>query len=103
MSHKTNYSKMSTDVKVDDIVEQVTPAVEDEIVEDVIIENVVEETVGTVIDCSKLNIRKEPNINAAIDGTIKRGDSVIIHEEIGDFYRIGTNQYCMKKFIEIEK
>lgn len=92
MEH-TNYSKMSTETNVEDAIDMVAPIIEDEF----------KETIGTVVNCTKLNIRTAPDCNATIEGTIKRGDSVIIHEEIGDFYRIGANQYCMKKYIEIEE
>lgn len=98
MEHKTNYSKMSTETKLEEATEQVTPVVEDELVED---ES--EETIGTVVDCIRLNIRKEPDRTATIVGEIERGDSVTILDEIGDFYKIDDDQYCMKKFIEIVK
>ena len=92
MSH-TNYSKMSAETNVEDAIEMSGPIIDDAFTE----------TIGTVVNCAKLNIRTAPDCNAAIEGTIKKGDSVIIHEEIGDFYRIGANQYCMKKYIEIEE
>lgn len=93
MGNKTNYSKMSTDTKVEEPVEQIVPVVEDE----------PEEIIGTVADCSRLNVRKEPDCNAAIVREIKRGDSVVILDETGDFYKIGDDQYCMKKYISINQ
>ncbi len=98
MEHKTNYSKMSTETKTEETVEQITTVVEDEPIDDGS-----EETIGTVIDCIRLNVRKEPDRNATIVGEIERGDSVVILDEVGDFYKIDDDQYCMKKFIEIVK
>lgn len=97
MERKTNYSKMSTETVVDDLVAVVAPVVDE------YNNNKPEETIGTVIDCIRLNIRKEPDRNATIVGEIERGDSVVILDEIGDFYKIDDDQYCMKKFIEIVK
>ena len=95
MEHKTNYSKMSTETNVEESIEQVAPAIEDA--------PEPEETIGIVIDCIRFNIRKEPDRNDTIVGEIERGDSVVILDEIGDFYKIDDDQYCMKKFIEIVK
>lgn len=95
MERKTNYSKMSTETNVEESIEQVAPVIEDA--------PEPEETIGTVVDCIRLNIRKEPDRNATIVGEIERGDSVVILDEIGDFYKIDDDQYCMKKFIEIVK
>lgn len=107
---KKNYNKISTEkVKtVDEVVEEAVLETVEEVVETA--EAVVEEApvvkpeiVGVVVGCSKLNIRKEPGLNAAIVGTLNAGDKVIIHETVGEFYRIGSPEYCMKKFISIKE
>lgn len=110
---KTNYNKMAK--KSENITE--APIVEEAVVEtavevDEIPAPVVEETTeiptikcGVVANCILLNIRKAPNTSAKILGTLSVGDEVVIHEEVGEFYKIGNpdgNEYCMKKFISVK-
>lgn len=102
MENMINYSKMSTATEVTvpetnvettiDVTSEpeVTPAVE-------------EVKTGTVIGCSRLNIRKAPNANAKILATINKGEIVNICDEVGDFYKIGDKEYCMKKYISINQ
>lgn len=128
---KKNYNKISTEkAKKEDVAEVVTAsyaAVEDETVDIAPTENEPEviaevETVteplaepvvetapelkkGKVYHCTKLNIRKAPKADAEVVGTIDAGVTVVIHDEIGDFYKIGNpdgSEYCMKKFISVK-
>ena len=100
MANKKNYSKMSTAAMVEEVenetvVEPVDVSVETPIVEDV------KPKTGVVTDCVKLNVRKAPKIDAKIIKTISKGDVVTIQDEVGDFYKIGDKEYCMKKYISV--
>lgn len=132
---KKNYNKISTEkAKKEEVAEVVSAsytAVEDEAIEitpaetepEVVaeVENVTETVTepvaepvvktdpelkkGKVYHCTKLNIRKAPKADAEVVGTIDAGVTVVIHDEIGDFYKIGNpdgSEYCMKKFISVK-
>mgnify|MGYP003444793517 CR=1 FL=1 len=64
---------------------------------------------GTVVNCTKLNVRKNPYTTADIAAVIQKGDEVSIDTtfEHDDFYKIRygvIKGYCMKDYIEyIEK
>lgn len=123
MSKNKDYTKYSRENKT---VTDTNPSMVEEVVtepvvveEAVIAEPVVEEVVneskrieplppktGHVTECVKLNVRKEPNPNAEVIGTVNRGDSLIIDPSpFGDFYKVitpyGVEGYCMKKFVYI--
>lgn len=102
---KTNYSKMST-----------KPKKEEEVVEEVVKDSIeIEQSTtevtepdplptGIVSGCSKLNVRKKPLATAEIIGTLDSGTTVTIYDEVGEFYKIGpTNEFCMKKYISVNK
>ena len=114
---RRNYSKYS---EKNNVVEEVTEI--DEIVEaDAIIENaepeieLVEETVetvtlpeivvGTVVDCSKLNVRANPNATAAVVGVLDAKSEVKIDaaQSTNDWVKVctatGIEGYCMRKFV----
>lgn len=97
MENMTNYSKMSTTPEA--VVETVTP----ETSEPTVTDTVEEVKTGTVVGCSRLNIRKAPNANAKILATINKGAIVTIQDEVADFYKIGKKEYCMKKYISINQ
>jgi hypothetical protein len=108
---RTNYNKMSNRQKDDIKREYENVSVEitenEPVIEDTAVEKVVEAPVkkGVVVGCAKLNIRKAPKATAEIVGTLTAGTTVIIHDEIGDFYKIGNpdlGEYCMKKFISVK-
>ena len=104
MSNKTNYSKMSTAAPVEEIENEVVETVEEPI-ETPVVEEIKTKT-GVVIDCARLNVRKAPKADAKILKTISRGDTVIIHDEVGEFYKIGNpnaTEYCMKKYISVNE
>ena len=101
MENMTNYSKMSTAPQIDAIENEVVETVEAP-VEEPVVEEVKPKT-GMVVGCTKLNVRKAPNTNAKVLTTINKGSSVTIHDEVGDFYKIGDKEYCMKKYISVNK
>ena len=62
---------------------------------------------GIVTNCSRLNIRKEPNVDSDIVCSVSNNTEVIIDEESSNdgFYKITTSAgiegFCMKKYIVI--
>lgn len=107
---KTNYNKISkkSEITTKDAVETNESIIEEtETLEDVKEEIVKSKVVtGIVSDCSKLNIRNDSSLDADVIGTLDKGTTVVIHGEVGDFYKIGNpnaNEFCMKKFISINK
>lgn len=66
------------------------------------------ETLGEVIDCYKLNVRKKPNIKANVITEIAKGTKVIVDVDgsAKDWYKVtvsaGVEGFCMKKFIKLE-
>lgn len=108
---RTNYNKMSNrpnptpeKVEVAEVEEPVIETAEAPVEEPVV--TIPEFKCGTVSNCILLNVRKKPSTSADIIGTLSAGETVVIHDEIGDFYKIGNmvgDAYCMKKYITIEK
>ena len=101
MANKKNYSKMSTAPQIDAIETEVVETVEVP-VEAPVVEEAKPKT-GVVVGCTKLNVRKAPNATAKVLTTIDKGSLVTIHDEVGDFYKIGDKEYCMKKYISVNK
>ena len=61
-----------------------------------------EKVFGTVINCSKLRIRKSPSAKAEVVGELNKGEKVeILDDKSGEFYKI-KGGYCMKEFIKIQ-
>lgn len=62
---------------------------------------------GTVINCSRLNIREKPSIDGVIICEIACQTKLVIDKEesTDDFYKVytpaGIEGFCMKKFVEI--
>lgn len=106
---KKNYNKMYNEPK-EDVIPEVVSFVE----ETAEVENkepeiqevpVLEVKKGIITGCIKLNVRKAPKTNAEILTTLDAGTTVIILDEIGDFYKIGNpdgSEYCMKKYISVK-
>ena len=71
------------------------------------IETKPEPTIGSVVDCIMLNVRKEPSIESEVLCEISWSTEIMVYEEesTGEFYKIctasGVEGYCMKKFISI--
>lgn len=119
MSHKHNYTNYSkpqetpvapvTEEVVASVVEdepvvtpdpEVTPVVDDEPEND--------EVIGVVVDCERLNVRKEPSADADVLTTIPKGAEVQIDifESTNDFYKVcteaGVEGFCMAAYIKVE-
>lgn len=68
-----------------------------------------EPIIGHVVDCTKLNVRKDPDADAEILGTIPAGAEVMIDESesTDDFYNVcaasGFEGFCVKRFIAVEE
>lgn len=68
-----------------------------------------EPVIGHVVRCTKLNVRKDPNADAEVLGTISAGAEVMIdeNESTDDFYNVcaasGFEGFCMKQFVEVEE
>lgn len=66
-----------------------------------------EPVIGRVVRCAKLNVRKDPDADAEILGTIPAGAEVMIDEgeSTDDFYNVcaasGFEGFCMKQFVEV--
>lgn len=68
-----------------------------------------EPLIGYVVDCVKLNVRKDPDPDAEILGTLPVGSEVMIDESdsTDKFYNVcatsGFEGFCMKRFIEVKE
>ena len=66
-----------------------------------------EPVIGRVVRCAKLNVRKDPDADAEILGTIPAGAEVMIDESesTDEFYNVcaasGFEGFCMKQFVEV--
>lgn len=64
-------------------------------------------TMGLVVNCAALNLRKTPYANGFVETILHAGSKVKINESQStqDFYKIETNDgfsgYCMKQFIKV--
>ena len=57
---------------------------------------------GFVDNCSKLNIRENPNIDAKVLTILNKGDKVQINSENDGWYSVvykGISGFCMKEYI----
>lgn len=67
-----------------------------------------EPKIGTVTDCIRLNVRKDPNTNAEIICEVSAATDLMIDEEqsTDTFYKVftaaGVEGYCMKRFVTIK-
>lgn len=105
---RTNYNKMSNrrEPEVEKEVEVATPTVEEPAEAKVVEAPAPKVKRGIVTGCLLLNIRKKPSTSADILGTLSAGAEVIIHDEVGEFYKIGNpdgSEFCMKKYVTIKK
>ena len=87
---------------VEEIIEPVEEAIE-EVTE--VEENPTEVAFGKV-NCSKLNVRKEPSIHSTPLCIIEHGTRMEISEFDGEWVKIltpdGVSGYCMRKFIDLD-
>ena len=57
---------------------------------------------GVVDNCSKLNVREKPNIDAKVLTILNKGDKVQINSENDGWYSVvykGVSGFCMKEYI----
>lgn len=65
--------------------------------------------IGTVVNCAKLNVRKNPSVNADIICELLKLAEVMISdsESTDEFYKINTDSgiegFCMKKYIAVNQ
>ena len=87
---------------VEEVIEPVEETVE-EVTE--VEENPTEVAFGKV-NCSKLNVRKEPSINSVPLCIIEHGTRMEISEFNGEWVKIltpdGVSGYCMREFIDLD-
>ena len=63
--------------------------------------------IGTVMDCSSLNIRAKSNVNSEIIATVKAGTELLIDkdESVNEWYKVcteaGIEGFCMKRYVSI--
>lgn len=107
---KKDYTKYTKNQpKVDETVEQIVEPVVEEVVEEVveIVEEVKPVVTGTVINCSKLNVRAKPNSNADVVCVIDSSATVVINkdESINGYWKVctetGAEGFCMGQYIKI--
>ena len=62
-----------------------------------------------IVNCPRLNLRKEPNINSKVITILLQNLTVIINDKVNDFYNVTVyigdsifNGYCMSKYITLE-
>ena len=62
---------------------------------------------GYIVGCNQLNLRFEPDPEAAVMNVLKRDQMVMVNldEDHGDWYRVrteyGVGGYVMKKYVEV--
>lgn len=103
---KKNYNKISTEKKMaqEAIVEEVEVK-EEPVVEEVPVEEAPKALVGIVTNCTKLNVRKKPSLDADILTTIPVHTEVAIDtkKSVDEWAYIkaesGVKGFCMKKYI----
>ena len=91
---------------VEEAVEEVIEPVEEAIEEVTEVEENPTEVAFGKVNCSKLNVRKEPSINSVPLCIIEHGTRMEISEFNGEWVKIltpdGVSGYCMRKFIDLD-
>jgi hypothetical protein len=107
----SQYSNKNKNIEVDEVIETVAP-IEEEIVTEPVVEETVEtvtlpETVnGTVVGCTKLNVRVNPSTTADVvcvldvKSEIKINAAKSDNEWLSICTATGIEGYCMRKFVE---
>lgn len=68
-----------------------------------------EPTIGVVTNCSRLNIRRKPDVNSGVVCVVNALSELMIEESQStvDWYRVctesGMEGYCMKKFVSTKE
>lgn len=106
MANRRNYSKISTEGAKAKPTEEakVESTLEAEATEKVESKPEVKIIKGVIVNCERLNVRKEPNINSEVLAILDKGTAVTIYGEENEFYKIShAGEYCMKKYISVQK
>ena len=91
---------------VEEVIEPVEETVEEAVEEVTEVEENPTEVAFGKVNCSKLNVRKEPSINSVPLCIIEHGTRMEISEFDGEWVKIltsdGVSGYCMRKFIDLD-
>ena len=91
---------------VEETVEEVIEPVEETVEEVTEVEENPTEVAFGKVNCSKLNVRKEPSINSVPLCIVEHGTRMEISEFDGEWVKIltpdGVSGYCMRKFIDLD-
>lgn len=70
---------------------------------------VVKSKIGTVVDnCTMLNVREKPNLDAAVICSVNTGSKLVITEEesTDEWFKVcteaGAEGFCMKDYVTVE-
>lgn len=93
--------EVEEEIESEEVIDEIESEEEEEEIEEP------KDVIGFVVNCSRLNVRKEAKPNAAVIKIINRDARVKIDEENSteDFYKVQTGGvvgFCMKEFIEIQ-
>lgn len=105
---KVNEEVETNDVVLEEEADEVCAACMIHYPEDDVVEEPVKKTVtGKVVDCERLNVRKDPSTTAPVLCKLNESTEVIVDEDNSteDFYKVctatGVEGYCMKDFITL--
>ena len=91
---------------VEEVIEPAEETVEEAVEEVTEVEEKPTEVAFGKVNCSKLNVRKEPSINSVPLCIIEHGTRMEISEFDGEWVKIltpdGVSGYCMRKFIDLD-
>ena len=91
---------------VEEVIEPAEETVEEAVEEVTEVEEKPTEVAFGKVNCSKLNVRKEPSINSVPLCIIEHGTRMEISEFNGEWVKILTpddvSGYCMRKFIDLD-
>ena len=91
---------------VEEVIEPAEETVEETVEEVTEVEEKPTEVAFGKVNCSKLNVRKEPSINSVPLCIIEYGTRMEISEFNGEWVKIltpdGVSGYCMRKFIDLD-
>ena len=91
---------------VEEVIEPVEETVEEAVEEVTEVEEKPTEVAFGKVNCSKLNVRKEPSINSVPLCVIEHGTRMEISEFNGEWVKIltpdGVSGYCMREFIDLD-
>ena len=91
---------------VEEVIEPAEETVEEAIEEVTEVEEKPTEVAFGKVNCSKLNVRKEPSINSVPLCIIEHGTRMEISEFNGEWVKIltsdGVSGYCMREFIDLD-